>query len=817
MTYKIKGESPFQVLSTNFSIGPSNEGYTLQVSADGNNFSNLFSVGANTTRMVTGVASGSYYRLSGNNSEVSVNWRTSCNDGQGGGGGSSQYAESAGTAETAIISNSTRLLDGVPDFPQDANNGDVVAIGSTPTRGTKRPLPSTGIYQYDGSAWTPIGGETDFTELKPVSSFPENPVAGEVVAIVEQPEVVESLNPTRGGAKSPVQPEEVSIYQYDGVNWNKIGGGEGSSAYKIELSTENPDDFTEEDIANLNAFFAAVIITPSIKDTAYLEISTEIYHISSARYNEQDGEGEFNFVLSYPNWSENLTIGYEMEEFSFAETRKWEGNTLVPAIEFPQDPAPGEIANYDDGEGNVGLYQYDADNDEWVPFGGGDNTVLKHSDEMPVDIEVGDVYATHTDAEGVVIGDDWIDSGEQNIQYDRDGDGNPQAIRIAVSENDVIHLSWAIEPWDTGEDITIGDGVLYVDYGFSGNGTSELRFVDEGWMENTGGKSVVIFLDNGTLYLYTEDNSIIWIYGVDDNNTGNNVYEGEVIPAHPAFDNVYQAVEDESGNTVGSRLAKASELPDKINLVPDGEPNYGLILKYNDKPRWEHPAELIPPIFVNIPTEGDYQGYPTYLKRNGQQEFAWTKLERNSIEAVSALPTTSNDGNVYAYANASGYGIVQAQSGTPAQGWSEGNTSITGYTQIRVPYTASDTTYLEFAFEGYSDLHNLWWHYDEGNEPHWDGDNVPIDEQVDGEFSGVDGDGVSISCVRDGDYLVVTFGEAISHVEEIINTEIYGTYIAPNYTNVVTSDSINRIWKGTQAQYDALAPNYDNNTFYIIL
>ena len=798
MTYRIQGEAPFQVLASNFSIGPSNEGYTLQISADGVNYSNLFSVGANVTRMVTGVANGSYYRLNGNNSIVSVNWERQCNDG-GGGGGSSQYAESAGTANFADISNSTRLLDGVADFPQDANNGDVVAIGEDQRKGaksgTKRPLPSTGIYQYDGSAWTPIGGETDFTSLMPVSSFPENPVAGEVVAIVEQPEVVESVNPTRGGAKSPVQPEEVSIYQYDGVNWNKIGGGEGSSAYKIELSTTNPEDFTEGDIVNLNAFFAAVMENPSTIDGAYIFLEDgNIYHISSAFYNERSGEGEFNFDLSHPNWIESIIIGYEMEEFSFAEIHKWEGNTLVPAIEFPQEPAPGEIANYDDGEGNVGLYQYDADNDEWAPFGG-DNTILKHSDEMPVDIEVGDVYATHTDAEGVVIGDDWTDSGEQNIQYDRQGDGNPQAIGIAVDEGDYLNLGYAISEWDNSLDLTVGDGVLYTEdeIKFSGSGTDTLRLADPEWIVRTGGKAVVAYLHEGTVYFFTEDASLIWIYGVNGNETGNNVYEGTVTPSHPAFDDVYQAVEDESGNTVGSRLAKAKDIPGKEKLLPywniDLHQHTILGIDYwAGGPTWQDRTSV-----VNTALR-DFDGYAEgkILKAIDPWHMKWVEPEKhNKIESVEELPERTKDGNVYAYASGGSYGIYQAQSGTPAQGWAEGTTEISGYTQIRVPYTASDTTYVGFAFEGYVEQHNLWWHYEGGENPHWDGDNVPIDEQVDGEFSGVDGDGVSISCVRDGDYLVVTFGEAISYTEEVINTEIYDKYVAPNYVEMATMDYVN--------------------------
>lgn len=86
MTYQIQGEQPFQILATNFSIGPSENGYTLQISADGKNYSDLFSVGANVTRMVTGVSSGSYYRLKNNTGKVAVNWERQCNDGGSGGG-----------------------------------------------------------------------------------------------------------------------------------------------------------------------------------------------------------------------------------------------------------------------------------------------------------------------------------------------------------------------------------------------------------------------------------------------------------------------------------------------------------------------------------------------------------------------------------------------------------------------------------------------------------------------------------------------------------------------------------------------------------
>ena len=102
MQLKVVGEAPFQVLATNFVLGPSNEGFTLQVSADGVNFSNLFSVGANVTKMVTAVASGAFYRCLGNNSEIIVNWRKQCSDGQGG-GGSEYNLPTAGVGDNGIL------------------------------------------------------------------------------------------------------------------------------------------------------------------------------------------------------------------------------------------------------------------------------------------------------------------------------------------------------------------------------------------------------------------------------------------------------------------------------------------------------------------------------------------------------------------------------------------------------------------------------------------------------------------------------------------------------------------------------------------
>lgn len=126
MITKIQGEQPFQVLTNNFSISPSNEGYTLQISADGKQYSNLFSVGAGVTRLVTGVAANSFYRLLGNQSAVSVNWMKTC------------VTEGSGAAGNELIPQES--------LPATADAGTVVAL----TNG--------GVYQYDGTDWNPVGG-----------------------------------------------------------------------------------------------------------------------------------------------------------------------------------------------------------------------------------------------------------------------------------------------------------------------------------------------------------------------------------------------------------------------------------------------------------------------------------------------------------------------------------------------------------------------------------------------------------------------------------------------------------------------------------
>lgn len=75
MTKKITGDTPFQVLAHSCAISPSEQGYTLNYSADGINYTAWDeATPANENLIVNGLAYGTYLRLSGNTSEVVINY-----------------------------------------------------------------------------------------------------------------------------------------------------------------------------------------------------------------------------------------------------------------------------------------------------------------------------------------------------------------------------------------------------------------------------------------------------------------------------------------------------------------------------------------------------------------------------------------------------------------------------------------------------------------------------------------------------------------------------------------------------------------------
>lgn len=208
MINKIQGEAPFQVLATNFSISPSEQDYTLQISADGVNFSDLFTVSAGATKMVTNVANGSYYRLKNNESDVEINWRTQCNDGGSGGGGGvgpqgpqgpqgptgpqgpEGPAASGGTIDSGAVQ--TQINNSINAFSQQLEGGDPI-VGMAAQLYSPDGVTSEGWYNYRTTAGDEDvnTGDAELRKLEGNATYPE-------IGYVAEAELVSGGEPVTG-------------------------------------------------------------------------------------------------------------------------------------------------------------------------------------------------------------------------------------------------------------------------------------------------------------------------------------------------------------------------------------------------------------------------------------------------------------------------------------------------------------------------------------------------------------------------------------------------------------------------------------------
>lgn len=201
MLVTIHNEVPFQILSSSFSIGPSQTGYELQVGADSKTFSTLFSVGANTPRMVTNVANGSYFRLKNNVGDVKVNWQRVCVDEGGGAAGNE--------------------LTPVSEFPLNADPGTVVALASGDT---------VSVYQYDGENWNEVGGNTEDIEL---------PIAA-------------AVNDLKGNIETRLDQQYYKKAEVDNIAARKIEAGEADvqiQSYVDPAIAEINDNIEDKELA----------------------------------------------------------------------------------------------------------------------------------------------------------------------------------------------------------------------------------------------------------------------------------------------------------------------------------------------------------------------------------------------------------------------------------------------------------------------------------------------------------------------------------------------------------------------------------------
>lgn len=73
MRIKVNGEDAFQVLAHSFGVSPSTEGYTLQYSADGINYTDWEEeTPADENLFVINVPKYTFFKLSGNESDVII-------------------------------------------------------------------------------------------------------------------------------------------------------------------------------------------------------------------------------------------------------------------------------------------------------------------------------------------------------------------------------------------------------------------------------------------------------------------------------------------------------------------------------------------------------------------------------------------------------------------------------------------------------------------------------------------------------------------------------------------------------------------------
>ncbi len=345
-----------------------------------------------------------------------------------------------GTADYATLageSNKSKLLEGGSALPQSANTGDVVAVAPSSPKGTK------GLR----SANTALG-----------------------------------------------------IYQYDGSDWNKIEGGEGSSAYKIEMEEVDPENYTQGDIDNLNAFYTAYIADPSIADSAYISALGGIYRCVKAQSSTFAFEGTYNDNIV------DIWLHFANNSYSYGGVQN-----AVPTPDF---------------------------------------SILKSVGTEPRDLENGDVFAIHTpSADTQYEVSAWTETGEYTINFDHP----VQAIKVHIKTNGHFDFGFNNPDWHDGFGFDlVADGNYGYVFSATGYDSSRwevseqtVKFITPEWMAKTDGKTLYLDIreDNGDyyLYIYTEDVSKIWITDVAQNTIDGEIQEGTVIPAHGDIDKVFQA------------------------------------------------------------------------------------------------------------------------------------------------------------------------------------------------------------------------------------------------------------------------------------
>lgn len=449
--------------------------------------------------------------------------------------------------------------------------------------------------------------------------------------------------------------------------------------------------------------------------------------------------------------------------------------------------------------------------------GTGDNFILKSSSGTPENIGAGDVFAIHTpSADTQYEVSAWTETGEYTIEFDH----HVQAIKVHIKTDGYFDFGFNNPDWHDGFSFYIeADGkygyVFYVpDYDGSKWEVSEQRvkLIASDWIAKADGKTLYLDIreDNGDyyLYIYTEDVSKIWINDVANNTLDGEIQEGTVIPAHDAYDKTYQASNEEL-----VELAKVTDLPAENRLVPNFDKDYWnykvlTVDSWSDiGTSWRDDTEVLRHAFQNL--EGFNDGEKgRVLTVKDYWGFEWQQPDMVTTEAVEELPVETKDGNMFALANASGYGIYQAQSAHTGYNWFnlENKTIPQGViTKVRVPYddtAESNIVHIKTDPNGEGDM-NLYWHPEDTSWRHWDIGDPNGMNQYNDEFTLTDYWGNSVVAVKVGNYVEVTFGAPLysggtEQIHTQRNTEVYTEGTIADYRRVAFYDEIGGGGSGSQ-------------------
>ncbi len=316
MIIKVQNETPFQVLSNSFTIGPSTTGYELQVGATSRDFTTLFTVAANTPRMVTNVANGSYFRLKNNSGEVEVNWSRTCKD-EGGGSGS----------------------------------GSTVSVNQILSAGTQ--IASITVDNNTTMLYAPEGGSSDI--LEPVEEFPVSAETGTLVTKVE--------------TGSPGYWEDGEDYKkifHPNTAWTGTTPLTIASGYEWYEDSLRPFEIkifydANEEVCGSLVYRTYVVGYDPFNDVCYYEENGFVYPTdeeANYAYKEavQDIEGEYCLVIWKEDTNEGVSVENDMvftdpviqtlNTYQF-DGENWKNITnprvLLPAESLPIDPEEGTL------------------------------------------------------------------------------------------------------------------------------------------------------------------------------------------------------------------------------------------------------------------------------------------------------------------------------------------------------------------------------------------------------------------------------------------------------------------------------------------